>query len=192
MANRSTYHSFPIPHIFIILGGILIFNIIAIDIWIIHSIHSGIPLNVLGESTDTCPQSCISRINQLTGSKTTATKENYVPLGSGTSTAREWTDVPGAQAYIDTASYGKIKTATFEATVQVPNGSQITWVRLFNATDKHPVWFSDITLDSSGPTLLTSAPITLDPGKKLYIVQLKSQLGSQTQILQARVKINTL
>ncbi len=116
-------------------------------------------------------------------------KEFYVPLGTGTNTSTDWTDVKGAAAYIDTKLYGKFKKVTFEASISVPSG--IASVRLFNATDKHPVWYSEMTMSGSGPELLTSSGITLDSGNKLYQVQMKSQLGASTNLLQARVHIVT-
>lgn len=170
---------------------LLFLNVIILDVIVFRSIKNN--NEVLGTTTtDACPQACITRINQMTGKTTTsATKEYYIPLGSGTNTTSEWTDVSGASVSIDTASYGKIKKATFEATVAIPTGAQRVWVRLFNATDKHPVWFSEMTADGSAPQLLTSSSITLDPGNKLYQVQMKTQLKILTNLSQSRVKIVT-
>jgi len=120
---------------------------------------------------------------------TTNNKEFYVPLGTGTITSTDWTDVKGAAAYVDTRLYGKFKKVTFEASVSVPSGTAS--VRLFNATDKHPVWYSEMTLANAGPELLTSSGTTLDGGNKLYQVQMKSQLGATTNLLQSRVHIIT-
>lgn len=172
--------------------GLLIFlliNVLVLDVIIVRSItHNA---TVLGTSTsDPCPQACIARINQVAGSPArAATKENYVPLGSGTNATDGWTDVAGASASVDTAGYGKIKQVTFEATVAIPAGSQRVWVRLFNATDKHPVWFSELTTDNAAPQLLTSSPISLDPGNKIYQVQMKTQLKALTTLVQSRLRI---
>ncbi len=119
----------------------------------------------------------------------TTNKELYVPFGTGTNTATDWADVKGAAAYIDTKLYGKMKKITFEASIGVPSGN--AYVRLFNATDKHPVWYSEMNMSGAGPELLTSPAITLDSGNKLYQVQMKSQLGTTTNLLQARVHIIT-
>ena len=116
-------------------------------------------------------------------------KEFFVPFGTGSSTALDWTDVSGMQASIDQAQYGTIKSVMFEVTVRVPAGSQTVYVRLYNATDKHPVWYSEVSFDGSGPILLTSAPVMLDLGKKTYQVQVKTQLGGQVAIDQARLHI---
>ncbi len=178
-------------NIVLILLIVLILNVIALNFIVFRSIKNN--TEVLGTTTtDACPQACITRINQMTTKTTSSTtKEYYVPLGSGTNTTDEWTDVSGASAYIDTSSYGKIKKATFEATVAIPTGAQRVWVRLFNATDKHPVWYSEMTADGSAPQLLSSPAITLDPGNKLYQVQMKTQLKILTNLTQSRVKIIT-
>jgi hypothetical protein len=118
------------------------------------------------------------------------TKEYFVPLGSGVNTTDEWTDVNGASAYVDTANYSAIKEVIFEASIRIPNANQDVYVRLYNATDKHPVWFSEMTT-SAQSQLLRSGAINLDEGNKLYTVQMKSQLKGTTLLDQARVKITT-
>ena len=169
----------------------LLLNTLVLDaLFLYHFFGKG---NVLGTTTTSaCPSACITKINQMAGKTVSSSaKEYYVPLGSGTNTTDEWTDIAGASASIDTASYGRIKQATFEATVTVPSGSQKIWVRLFNATDKHPVWFSEVTTDSSGPILLMSPAITLDKGNKVYQVQMKTQLKNLTNLVQSRMRITT-
>ena len=133
------------------------------------------------------------RPNVLGTTDTTVTpvggKEFFVPLGTGTNASTDWTDVKGVAAYIDSRLYGKVKKVMFEASVSVPSGTAS--VRLFNATDKHTVWYSELSMSGSGPELLVSSPILLDSGNKLYQVQMKSQLGATTNLLQARVHIIT-
>lgn len=170
----------------------LVLNVIILDgivIW--KMMNAGAVLGTT--STDACPAACITRINQVAGKTTTSSgvKEYFVPLGSGANASSDWTDVAGVSAYIDTGSYGKIKKATFEATIAQPVSSQKVWIRLFNATDKHPVWYSEVLTDSAGPILLISPAITLDVGNKLYQVQMKTQLSGVTSLTQSRIHITT-
>ncbi len=118
-------------------------------------------------------------------------KEFYVPFGSGSGSADDWTDIPGMQVYIDTTKYNKIKQAVFEATIRIPTGNQVAYAQLFNVTEKHPVWFSEVSLEGGTPKLLTSQPITLDKGNNLYQVQVKNSLRFPTFLDQARVHIIT-
>lgn len=127
------------------------------------------------------------------GAATTSTtlKEIFIPLGYGTSSAADWTDVPGVLATIDTSLYPKMKSVVLEVTVHVPTGNQTASVRLFNATDKYPVWFSDVSMSGSGPTFLTSSNLNLTAGKKQYQIQMKTQLQYPANLLQARLHITT-
>ena len=64
-------------------------------------------------------------------------------------------------------------------------------MRLYNVTDKHPVWFSDVSLEGGTPALLISKPITLDSGNKTYQVQMKTSLKFQAFLDQSRLHIIT-
>lgn len=173
----------------ILLLILILVNLLVIDVWLFGRYFAP-ARDVLGETSSACPQACINYINSSTGSGVAA-KEYFVPLGSGTNQSTGWQDVEGAQSYVDSTLYRKAKKTTFEATLEVPSGSQITYVRLYNATDQHPVWFSEVNMDGSGPKLLVSAPITLDPGEKLYKVQMKSQLAAKANLVQSRLHIQT-
>lgn len=118
-------------------------------------------------------------------------KEFFIPLGSGSSDAKDWTTVGGVQAYIDNTNYNSIKTVTFEISLRTPTGNQTAWARLINATDGRQIWGSELSIEGGTPKLLISPPITLDYSNKLYAVQMKTQLGFPTNIDQARVHIVT-
>lgn len=164
-------------------------------------------------SNQVCPNSCLNQIYQATAASKISsqnitptknptpiptaiaaisqTKEFYIPLGSGTNSSDDWQDVAGIKASIDSANYSSIKSVIFEASVHIPTGNQVAFVRLFNETDKHPVWFSDVSLEGGTPQLLLSKPITLDSGNKIYKVQMKTSLKYQAILDQARVHIIT-
>lgn len=151
---------------------------------------------------DSCyPYSCIDLIRAATASSevqktvttvvSSGTREYYVPLGSGETNSDQYEDISGLQASIDSTKYGFIKKVTFEVSLRIPTGNGIMNVQLFNVTDKHPVWFSEVSSasDSSVSKLIVSAPITLDFGEKLYRVQAKTSMKYQSLIDQARVHI---
>ena len=152
---------------------------------------------------DSCyPYSCIDLIRQATASAATKeetviatttsdAKEYYIPLGSGQTTSNQWQDVNGLQAYIDSSKYGKIKSVTFEVSMRIPTANGRVYAQLFNATDNHPVWFSEVSMEGSASQLLTSSPIALDLGNKLYKVQMKTTLQYQSVLDLARVHIIT-
>jgi hypothetical protein len=116
-------------------------------------------------------------------------KDYFIPLGSGTSTASDWTDVPGAQATVDFGSYKNIKSIVFETSVAVPTANQSVSVRLYNTSDKHPVWYSEVTMEGGTSAYLISNPIAYDKGSKIYQVQMKTQLQYPANLTQARIHI---
>lgn len=114
-------------------------------------------------------------------------KEYFVPFGFGTGQASDWEDVPGLQASVDFDNYQNIKSVVFEVTVNVPTANQDVWVRLYNITDKHPVWYSEVTAKNN--TFTASQPIVFDKGKKVYQVQMKTQLSYPANLNLARLHI---
>ena len=194
----------------IIIGNLFVIDVILFSIKdsrVVLKQSSATPVIQPIKSTviDTCGANCKEEIEkQIAQSsinspsvKTQTTisapsvKEYFIPLGSGSSAASDWEDVPGAQAYIDSTAYGKIKTVTFEASLYTPTDNQIAYARLFNITDKHPVWNSDVSIEGGTPQLKISSPINFDSGSKLYGVQMKTQLQSRTNLESARIHITT-
>jgi len=118
-----------------------------------------------------------------------ASREYFVPLGSGFGSGTDWTTITQLGVTIDTANYSVIQTVIFEASVRIPTGNQTVWVRLLNADTYQSVSGSDLTLSGGTPTILVSSPISLSSGSHLYKVQLKTQLGYITYIDFARFRI---
>ena len=117
-------------------------------------------------------------------------KEYYIPLGSGSTRSNEYIGLDGAEAGIDTSLYGTIKSVTFEVFLRNPTGNGAAFAKLFNVTDKHDVWFSEVNYVGGG-LVRKEAPITLEPGNKLYRVYLKSTLAYDVYVENARIKIIT-
>lgn len=209
-------HGFPKTFLIIFCVGVIL-NLLVLNVWLIGSFSrmnaqkpkpiAAVTTPAPSVSDQKCPLSCLGAINDATNSlnispsvaKAVAnnvslpqTKEFYFPFGSGSSTAVDWTDVPGLQIYVDTTKYGKIKSAVFEASVNVPNGVEDVYVRLWNVTDQHMVWNSELFFPSgTTTTYLVSPAITIDPGNKLYKVQMKTQLKAPAYLNQARIHMLT-
>lgn len=126
-------------------------------------------------------------IVQTVISQTSGIKEVYIPLGTGETTASSWSNVPGALAAIDSSKYPGFKQVTFDANITVPTANEIVWIRLYDMTDKHPVWNSEMSMDT--PTQFISIPISLESGNKLYQVQMYTQLQYLATLNLARVHI---
>lgn len=170
-----------------------------------NSVSVQSPIKQISITSSSCPLACLSTIEQATAesktvqptvsvSKTSnvagsSVKEYFVPFGSGSNSSSDWQDVAGLQAAVDSNSYGQIKSVFFEASVHIPTGNETAYVRLFNTTVKHPVWYSDVSISGGTPLLLTSQPITLDRGNNVYQVQMKTDLQYPAILDQARLHI---
>lgn len=188
-------------------GVLVLINMIALDIFIAFNTHpttaakTSLPTQIPEMTPTSSPTITLSQKNILSPTPqpvnqsvpyASSGNEFFIPLGTGTSTAATWTNVPGVQAYIDSTQYPNIQTVTFEASVVLPASLQIVSVQLYNMTANHPVWFSQVTLQSSNGTgMLISSPITLDPGNNLYQVQMQTQLQAPANLVQSRVHIIT-
>lgn len=156
-----------------------------------------------------CPQSCLEKIDtEITNLSQSATsssqtsqpaqapaanqvKEFFITVGSGAGSSDNWQNVPGLQVTIDASQYGKIKNVYFEVSAHVPNTNQIVYARLYDVTDDHPVWYSEMTFTNAGVAQTqTSAPLIFPEGKKTYAVQMKTQLKYPTNIT-SRIRIDT-
>ena len=115
-------------------------------------------------------------------------KDQFISFGSGTSTSPDWVDVGGLQASFDLGSYTNIKEIRFEASVSVPTANEIVWVRLYNKSDNHPVWNSEVTAKGAS-SYSVSDPILYDKGEKTYQVQMKTQLQYSANLGQSRLHI---
>lgn len=121
---------------------------------------------------------------------TVKAQELFIPLSGGSTQNDQWEDVSGTDVTIDTASYSSIKQAYFEASLSVPTKNGIVYARLFNVTDKHPVWFSEIGTGNEQSTLIRSAPIQLDKGNKTYRVQMRTTLRYVSLMSSGRIRLN--
>lgn len=120
----------------------------------------------------------------------TTPKEYYIPLGSGDTKSDQWETLPGVGTSIDTTLYPKIKQVVFEAYLRIPVGIGWMHVKLFDVTDGHEVWGSELISESS-TAQYKSAVISLDPGNKTYIVQALSTIRADAYVDNARIKIIT-
>lgn len=172
------------------------------------------PQPLATQNPDVCPQGCLTQItNAINSSKTAVVtpspivtpapsqntntafsqiKEYYVPFGSGSGSYSDWTNVPGLQASVDSSAYGTIKSVVFEASLHIPTGNETASVRLYDVTQGHPVWNSEIDFNGNTNSVFLASPnINLDAGNNVYAVQMKTQLQYNAVLDQSRIHITT-
>lgn len=120
----------------------------------------------------------------------TAQKEIFIPIGSGSTKKNGYDDLAGLEVTVDTGKYSAIESVVFEASIWVQDGNGKMFTQLYNVSDKHPVWNSEISTNSAKGVLTTSPKITLDGGARTYQVQAKTNLTEfAAHVENARIKI---
>lgn len=199
-----------ISHIFILL--VVIVNLVLLDIKAFEKPVEKAdtsplitPYPTRGATEDKCPSACldlISEANQLPTAAPTTTplpktvlppasevKEYYIPLGQGSTKNSTWVEMPGMEAVIDAVNYPQVKSIIFEAALRIPTANGKVYTKLYNVTDKHDVWFSEVSAEGAASYRAESGEISLSPGRKLYRVMMKSSMGYEAILDWARVKI---
>lgn len=120
----------------------------------------------------------------------TAQKEIFIPIGSGSTKKSSYDDLAGLEVSIDSNKYANIESVVFEGSIWVQDGNGKVYAQLYNKTDGHPVWNSEISTSSATGVLTTSSKITLSSGNKTYKVQAKTNLTEfAAHVDSARIKI---
>lgn len=179
--------------------GLLLLVVVGIFYFLFNRISDQKSVNITNEMSPTssvvsAPKTMVTAVPTPTPIivikevvKEVSVKEQFIPFGSGSNQTDVWGDVPGLQANIDFGSYQNIKDVRFEVTVHIPTANGTASVRLFNMTDKHPVWNSEVTVASDIYTV--SPSIIYDKGLKTYQVQMKTQLKTLANLSLARIHI---
>lgn len=120
----------------------------------------------------------------------TAQKEIFIPIGTGSTKKNSYEDLAGLEVTIDTNKYSSIESVVFEASIWVQDGNGKVFAQLYNKSDGHPVWYSEISTGSATGVLTTSSKISLSSGNKTYKVQAKTNLVEFSgHVDNARIKI---
>lgn len=165
------------------------------------------------ETGTECPAACREEIGQLQGAIATLSTETktvekptvekptpaqiapfaktiYIPLGgNGSSANMNWTDIPGAQVYLNLSDYIGVNQVIWEAALRVKNGNGQAIARLFDVTHSVGVPGSEIYVGTETATTVASSSLVIWSGNNLYRVQLKSLTGYEATLDSARIKI---
>ncbi|MFC1727387.1 hypothetical protein ACFL0Y_02585 [Patescibacteria group bacterium] len=153
----------------------------------------------LSEENSLCPEACLAAISSATVLKepvvnqtapdSIIVKELYIPLGGGSTNSQTYEGLEGIEAVIDTANYPNAKQIIFEATLRIPTANGKVYAKLYNVSDKHDVWHSEVSAEGSQGYRAESEKISLSQGRKLYRVMVKSTMGYEAKLDTARIKI---
>lgn len=133
-----------------------------------------------------------AQVVQKSGTSASQTKTTtYIPFsGPFSTTNTDWTNVPGAEAYVDLKNnYNVNAYVTFEASIRANGGGEVH-ARLFDSTHSIAVDGSEVSTTVSGAsTLVSSGKLNLWSGNNLYAVQIKSLNSFNVTFDSARIKL---
>jgi len=180
--------------VFVLIANIVFLNLVSFNN--LKNVYLGVQSSkktvfptAIPTVTEAPTPTIVSPIYKNPVNQTLGPKEYFIAFGSGANASDDWQDVPGAEAVIDFGNYQNVKEIKFEASVNVPTANEAVSVRLFNKTDQHPVWYSEVTMNGGASSYLVSSPITYDSGSKTYQVQMKTQLKYTANLTQSRLHI---
>lgn len=133
-----------------------------------------------------------------TGSAAVAQPKSYEPKletiafpGAHGTNETTWWDVPNMEVAVNGASYPN-HTAYWEALVKIQDGGGRAYARIWDITAGIPVPGSEINTSSKIPVRVSSGSISFWPAHRTYKVQIKSQLGAEAAVEDAKIKISWL
>lgn len=119
--------------------------------------------------------------------KTGATKEVVIFMGSGSTHNRDWTTITGATVDFNPAEYGTIKEVIFEAGLAIVSGeAQARLIDLTTGTIYHQ---SQIANNTQPAVWQSSVSFPISQAARKYGVQLRSSNNEQAILEGARLRI---
>ena len=120
----------------------------------------------------------------------TASKEIFIPLGSGSVTTNSFSDIAGSDVTIDLTKYPGVQSIVFQASIWVEGGNGRAYARIYNVDDKNPYFESQITNNTGVGSVQNSLNIPLPYSTKTYRIQAKTDITQYAaHIDNARFKI---
>ncbi len=126
-----------------------------------------------------------------TVSKTSAKKESYLTLVSGTATGGNWVTVTGSEFWLDQSLYGNVVQVTWEGWLKVQDGNGVGMARLYDVTNNRAVDFSEVSVSGRERASFYSKALAIWRGQNQYRVELKSSTAYPVTISDARLRITT-
>ncbi len=123
----------------------------------------------------------------LTAGQKIGAGEYFIPLGSGTTTSRDWVDLPATTVSVNTDQYHQIKAVYLESGLSIVGGE--VHVRLKNLSTGAILNTSEIFHNTQQPTTQVSSGFTLHSGSHAYLIQIKSSSGELARVEGARLRL---
>lgn len=160
---------------------------------------------------DNCDEECVRQlIGESVASLSGATKEEavaskvvstggtvsslgekqtkFVSLPGGSAVGNDWMRV-GEVKWLDTSLYGSLVSATWQGWVELPGGSGIVEMRLYDATNGRAVDGSQVVVTNVERTSFYSPNISLWRGQNQYFAEVKNTGGGVVSLSGLQIKL---
>jgi len=115
-------------------------------------------------------------------------KEIQFPGARGTN-ATTWWDIPNMEVTFNAGDYPNY-TAYWEALLKVKDGGGEAWARIYDTNAGIPIVNSEVKTSSNMLVRVSSGSIKFWPENRTYRVQIKSLLGPEAVVEDAKIKIS--
>lgn len=117
-------------------------------------------------------------------------KNIWIPLVSSANTTNtNWTDVTPSDFYFDQEDYPGIKQVVFVAYLRAVDATGPVYARVYDVTNKRGVDNSEISTSSNSYQRFETTALSIWRGNNLYRLQLKSGIGTQVILSEAKLKV---
>jgi hypothetical protein len=114
----------------------------------------------------------------------------WIPLVSSANTTNtNWTDVSPSDFYFDQQDYPGAKQVKFVAYLRAVDATGPVYARVYDVTNKRGVDNSEISTSSNSYQRFETGALTIWQGNNLYRLQLKSGIGTQALLSEAKLKV---
>jgi len=144
----------------------------------------------VAEAVAKIPTQKPSKISSSMPTVQPSSKVTYIPLVSDGSTSEtSWTDITPSDFYFNLTDYPGVKSARFEVYLKSKHQAGRIYLRLYDATNKRAVDFSDLSSSSESFELQRSSDLVIWQGNNLYRLQAKTLNGIEGYFKDAKLKI---
>lgn len=131
-----------------------------------------------------------STTQSSTNQSSTKKAPSYIPLGSGSTSKTDWTNIDTLSITLDPADYPGYTSMQLETSIKIFQNGE-AYARLGDKDNGTSILASEISTTSQSYTWITSSGFQLPSGKKTYIIQMKSLIsGYEAFVENARIKVN--
>ncbi len=133
-------------------------------------------------------QEVVERVVEKVQTVSSGPKTQYITLGGGETSQTAWTDISGAEVTLDIADFGQIKQIFFEVSLYSQSGKVLA--RLWDKRTGTIIAGSE-TEHIAGDAQVKSSPVTISPGGRTLILQLKSEVAQPVKANTSRLRVDT-